>query len=353
MVTPKADITPTDSFSIPNLCQGQAILVLVLTAELLVLVQTLTVSTPEYFRWIHFAKLGFYVLWNVMLCAAVLCAARSYIETLRRPIGASMAYIAILLVSLFVAVAAQSANYYLKMGILAIHVDAGLLLMQMAIAAIMGGMALRYLYLQQQLQVEQQASLQSRIQALQSRIRPHFLFNSMNIVASLIQIDPDKAERVVEDISELFRASLRAEDQLVSLGEELALCRRYIDIEQLRLGERLQVNWELEAGIEDVPVPSLALQPLIENAVYHGIQPLMAGGVVDIKAWCEAKVVHILVSNPQPDISQAEPGSKTQGNQVALANTSARLRAYFDENSSIKTNATKDRFSAEMVYSLN
>jgi two-component system sensor histidine kinase AlgZ len=342
-----------DSFALPDLCNGQSILVLVLTAELLVLVQTLTISSADYFRWVHFAKLGFYVLWNVLLCAAVLCALRQRIENLPRNVGATVAYLAIILVSLFVAIAAQIGMFYLKMGVLALQIDSGLLLIQMGIAAIMGGIALRYLYLQQQLQVQQQASLQSRIQALQSRIRPHFLFNSMNIVASLIAIDPDKAEQVVEDISELFRASLRAEDQLVGLDEELALCRQYIGIEQLRLGDRLTVEWDLQTGIEEVPIPSLALQPLIENAVYHGIQPLAAGGTVAIRAWREGRIVHILVSNPRPDETQAEPGSSTQGNQVALANTKARLRAYFDENSTIKTIATKDRFSAEMVYSLN
>lgn len=353
MRTKNTAASPVGSFALPDLCHGQAILVLVLTAELLVLVQTLTISSPEYFRWVHFAKLGFYVLWNVLLCAAVLCASRGRIEQLGRNAGATLAYFLILLISLLVAVGAQVATYFMQTATLALHLDTGLLAMQMAVAAIMGGIALRYLYLQQQLQLQQQASLQSRIQALQSRIRPHFLFNSMNIVASLIAIDPDKAEQVVEDISELFRASLRAEDQLVSLDEELALCRQYIGIEQLRLGDRLSVDWDLQTGIKDVPIPSLALQPLIENAVYHGIQPLAAGGTVQVQAWREGKTVHIKVSNPRPQSAQSEPGSNTQGNQVALANTKARLRAYFDEKSTIKTIATKDRFSAEMVYSLN
>lgn len=341
-----------DYFSLPNLCQGPAVFVLVLTAELLVLVQTLAVSNGEVFRWIYFSKLGFYVLWNVLLCAATLCVLRTRIQGLRPTVGATIAYVAVLLVSVAVAVLAQWSMTYMNNATWVANIDLRLLAIQLAIAAIMGGIALRYLYLQQQLQITQEAGLRSHIQALQSRIRPHFLFNSMNIVASLIAVDPDKAERVVEDLSELFRASLRAEDQLVPLSEELGLCRQYVSIEQLRLGERLQVEWHIDEKIDSTPIPSLALQPLLENAVYHGIQPLLKGGLVSVLVSRDKDRVSITVSNPVREENLSEPGSNGQGNQVALVNTRARLRAHFGETASLKTFLANGRFSAEMVYSL-
>src|SRR5690606_15741716 len=127
-------------------------------------------------------------------------------------------------------------------------------------------------YLTQQLRLRQKAELEARIQALQSRIRPHFLFNSMNSIASLIGIDPQAAEAAVEDLSGLFRASLGQSSAEVSLDDEFELCRRYLRMEQLRLGERLRVRWDVDAVPTTLPIPALSLQPLLENAIYHGIQ---------------------------------------------------------------------------------
>src|SRR5690606_24706291 len=124
----------------------------------------------------------------------------------------------------------------------------------------------RYLYLQQQLNRQQQAELKARLDALQARMHPHFLFNSMNIIASLIATAPDKAEQAVEDLAELFRASLASADTEVSLGHELELCRRYLALESLRLGERLRVHWQDEGVSPQLPIPLLTLQPLLENA---------------------------------------------------------------------------------------
>ena len=141
---------------------------------------------------------------------------------------------------------------------------------------------LRYNYVRRSLQRREESELHARIQALQSRIRPHFLFNSMNIIASLIPVDPAAAETVVEDLSELFRASLQEEGSEVSIDDELALCRRYMRIEFLRLGKRLNINWQIEVVTDSVRIPLLTLQPLLENAVYHGIQPLPEGGTITV-----------------------------------------------------------------------
>ncbi len=170
--------------------------------------------------------------------------------------------------------------------------------------------------------------MQARLQALQSRIRPHFLFNSMNIIASLIHVDPDKAEQAVEDLSELFRASLKEAGVEVSLKQELELCKKYVHIESLRLGERLQVTWNITAPLE-IKIPMLTLQPIIENAIYYGIQPNAASGKVEIDISHKNNKVLILVTNPLP--AQAPSARNEKGNQMALENIRHRLHALYGE----------------------
>ncbi len=348
------ELAKAGHFFLPDLCKVQPLFVLTIVAQLLVVVQTLLLSSVQSFEWAYFAQVSFYVQWNVLLCAAVLCWCRGPIQALPITPGVVLAYGLVLLVSLLLSIAGQwfvhsflssesSGRWFWDWRATAAN---------LAAVAVIGGIALRYMYLQQQVQVQQQARLQAQIRALQSRIRPHFLFNSMNIVASLIGSDPKKAERVVEDISELFRASLRAGDELVSVREELDLCKQYIGIEQLRLGDRLQVEWQVEESLMGALLPSLTLQPLVENAVYHGIQPLAAGGIVHIIGNKSGDRVSLRVSNPIPDHNDFEEKDLPRGNRIALANTIARLRAHFGPDANVETISDGNRFSAEISYSV-
>jgi two-component system sensor histidine kinase AlgZ len=221
------------------------------------------------------------------------------------------------------------------------------ILANVLIAAIISGLVMRYFYVQEQLRIKDRAELKSRIQALQSRIRPHFLFNSMNIIATLIRIDPDAAEQAVEDLSSLFRASLKDSGSEVTLDEELALCERYIRIEQLRLGERLGVEWHIELAPESVALPLLTLQPLLENAIYHGIQPLAGGGVVRIAAAIEQGRVVLRVSNPKQDCA-----SEHQGNRMALDNIQHRLEALHGPSVSVSARSQQQHYEIEISYPL-
>ena len=149
----------------------------------------------------------------------------------------------------------------------------------------------------------------------------------MNIIASLIESDPETAERVVEDMSALFRASLSDEEDLVPLAQEISLCERYINIEQLRLGERLQVNWHKNLRNDVHAVPSLCLQPLIENAIYHGIQPLVNGGTIEIQLSDENDKLHCSVCNPYTQ--ETANLKRKQGNGMALDNLEQRLQLFY------------------------
>src|SRR5699024_6581730 len=167
------------------------------------------------------------------------------------------------------------------------------------ISALIGAALLRYFHVVAQWQARRAASARAQVDALQARIRPHFLFNSMNTVAALVRVDPDAAERTVEDLAELFRAALGSEGDS-NLGDELALVDRYLAIEQLRLGERLRVDRRLDGLPLDMPMPRLLLQPLVENAVRHGIQSCRQGGTVTLSGQVDTTSVNLIIANPSP-----------------------------------------------------
>ena len=187
------------------------------------------------------------------------------------------------------------------------------------------------------------ALAEARLQALQARIRPHFLFNSLNAVLSLVRRDPKRAEVALEDLADLFRSVLSDSRQLVPLADEVALTRQYLALEQLRLGERLVAEWHIDADAEPALVPPMLLQPLVENAVYHGIEPGLEPGVVRISAERQGDRVKLVLSNPyHPDHQHR------QGNRMALANIGERLQLHFDLEGTLRTSIEQDRFTIEI-----
>lgn len=346
-MTDKATATSLDrNFFLPDLCNVQAVLFLVLVAELLAIVLVLAGSGLQAFSAYHFAMTSLFVQWSVLGSAACLCKLRPLLASWTLPRAAAACYLVILLVVLCLSVLGQwllngafngSGLWQLDIWQVATHV---------LICAVLAGIALRYFYLTKQLNLRTQTELQARIQALQSRIRPHFLFNSMNIIASLIPVDQQAAEMAVEDLSGLFRASLADSDAEVTLAEELELCRRYVRIEQLRLGNRLQVAWQLDDIPGRLRVPGLCLQPLVENAIYHGIQQLPAGGTVTISGeWVEG-MLHLLVTNPVADKIE----HNRSGNQIAQQNIHQRLQALYGPRAGLRSSRDGNQHRAEIYY---
>jgi two-component system sensor histidine kinase AlgZ len=175
------------------------------------------------------------------------------------------------------------------------------------------------------------AITEARLQALQARIRPHFLFNSLNAVLSLVRSDPRRAEHALENMADLFRALMGNASHLAPLEDEVALTRAYLELEQLRLGDRLQVTWHIHKMPGDALIPPLVIQPLVENAVYHGIEPQPEGGEISLNIYRSADKVHIVVRNPI-----AADGSHHKGNRIALANIRERLLLHFDLDAQLK-----------------
>ena len=220
---------------------------------------------------------------------------------------------------------------------------AGFVLRSVLAAAIVSLALFRYLYIRRQWQAEMLAESEARVEALQARIRPHFLFNSLNTIASLIPDDPAGAERATEDLADLFRGGMRGTDEPVPLADELALARKYLDMEQRRLGERLAVEWRVDDLPVEQPVLPMLLQPLLENAVAHGVQPRPEGGTVRLTGRREGDRIVITVRNP------LAPSGSRPGHGMALRNVRSRLALAYSSLASLLTHQDDDHFYAVLT----
>jgi two-component system sensor histidine kinase AlgZ len=212
-----------------------------------------------------------------------------------------------------------------------------------AVLLAMAATLLLLLYFQWRAAAFNPAQAEARLAALNARIRPHFLFNSLNAVLSLIRARPQQAEAALESLSDLFRAAMRDPAELVSLADEIELGRQYLELEGLRLGDRLQVDWQVAEVPLDLPIPPLMLQPLLENAVYHGIEPSAQGGVVRIAIDRTADALRIVIANPTVGDLPHAPG-----NQIALANIRERLSLYYDLEARLEIDSGKDHYEVRI-----
>ena len=330
---------------LPNFCNGDAFLRLLLVVELIAIVFALVSFGGGSSLFVHIALISVVMLWVGLATAAILC-----LVTRQNWLGDHLrtTIIAISVTLLMTALASfLSLGFGDMLNFGPTARDAGFTLMRnLAIALILIGLALRYFYLHYESELRLQVQAQARLQALQARIRPHFLFNSMNTIASLTHDQPDLAEHAIENLSDLFRASLAAEAS-ISLQQELELTRCYIDLEALRLGDRLEVNWQLPAEEPSLNLPALTLQPLVENAIYHGIEPLPAGGVIDIVISASTANIEISIANPLITIANT---SQRKGNQMAMENIRERLALAFDGAAAMDLSETESRYTVKLTF---
>ena len=183
------------------------------------------------------------------------------------------------------------------------------------------------------------ALAEARLQALTARIRPHFLFNSLNAVLGVIREDPRRAEMALEELAELFRALMQDNRELVPLSDEIVLARKYLEIERLRLGDRLQVVWAVDDCPVDALAPSLLLQPLLENAIHHGIEPAVTPGEICVRLAATRDGVDIMIDNPW-----LGERANTSGNRMALDNLRERLMLFYDLEARLDTRVENGRY---------
>lgn len=235
-------VAPAQDFFLPQLCRPQALLALVLLAELLVLLSALSQPLHAGFDWVGFGLDSLFVQWLTLLSAAILCALRSWFARWHQ--GLAGIYCCALIVALTLACTAAM-DSLLPRSETAGEAQTSRYLRHGLMSLIISALLMRYFYLQSRWRRQEQAELRARIEALQARIKPHLLFNTLNSIAGLVTSDPGKAERAVLDLSDLLRASLAKPGSLVLWKEEVELAKRYLSIEQYRLGKRLQLDWRI------------------------------------------------------------------------------------------------------------
>ncbi len=343
----KTDAAGSDALYLPDVCTSRASLATVLIAELTALVLTLARQSATIDFWTDLARTSMFLLWIGLAGAALLCALRPRLEHMTVAAGSAAVMV---LISAVVATVSLCAYLFGRTPLVVDSGAAGLfpsaprvfVLRNVGIGLIVTGLALRYFYVAHEWRRSVELRAAARVHALQARIRPHFLFNSMNTIAALTRSNPPRAEEAVQDLADLFRATL-ADKGTITLAEELEVARTYQRMEQLRLGARLQVEWKTDSLPSNALVPGLMIQPLLENAIYHGIEPRPEGGTVTISGEVAAGLVTIVVRNPLDPV----PGRR-EGNRLALANIRERLSLMYGERALMKSG----RFDAEYIVTL-
>jgi two-component system sensor histidine kinase AlgZ len=330
---------------LPNFCSIRSVFAVVVSGELLAILFTLA-SVDEMSGFLRqLSVISLLVQWIGLTTAGLICLLRRQLESLSVQLAGLSAFLILMTMTAVISLLTVWVDQ--TQGLQLFRPDRELLVRALGVSAIVGVLVLHYLYLQYLWRRQSEAENSARLQALHSRIRPHFLFNSMNTIASLTRSDPKMAERVVEDLADLFRVSLGDAARPSSLGRELELARQYLSIEGLRLGERLKVNWELEALPEQAMMPPMILQPLLENAVYHGIEPSAGGGLITITGCYRRRKVNLSIRNSLP---KAEEESHRQGNHLAMENIRARLAGVFEIEGSLTESHVDGEYQVRLVF---
>jgi two-component system sensor histidine kinase AlgZ len=319
-----------DDFFLPDFCNVRMVFAVVVIAEMLAIVLTLAPLDRSENRWEDLSIISLFIQWVALLSSAVLCLLRPWLSRLSDTAAATASYFLLLITTTLISEASYWAGHWLFLTQQLVHWHKDFLISNLGISAIVSAIVLRYFYIQHQYIRNLEAKSQARIQALQSRIRPHFLFNSLNTIASLTTTHPELAEEATMDLADLFRGSLANASYEVPLTEEWDLAKRYLRIEELRLGERLSVEWAVNQVPGDALIPQLTVQPLLENAIYHGIEHLPQGGTIRISGAMENQYnnqrISITITNPLPAYT---PPKERVSNKMAQENIRMRLEALY------------------------
>jgi len=332
------------SLFLPDFCALRMVFAVVIIGELLAFVLTLAPLRLDQQSWNDLALISLFIQWNGLLGSSVLCLLRPVLKKYSNQSAAISSYLVLLLmIAFFSELSFFVMDHYQITSIVSSASHWEFLLHNMLIGGIISALALRYFYVQHQWRMKVQAESSTKLQLLQARIRPHFLFNSMNTIASLTRTRPEVAERITEDLAELFRMLFKDDHEMIPWRNELVLSKRYIEIEKQRLGERLNLNWQVETIPDDAMVPALLLQPLLENAIFHGIEPEIDGGTITISGELRKQQLIITVQN-----TNSKNLVHRQGNKMALDNIRERLSAHYEGKASIECREKEDNYFAKL-----
>ena len=337
---------PISSELMPDFCSARAVLIALLLAELLALILALADYVNYQSFWMTVGVNCFFIIWVILPSQALLCLIHNLLNRLSILPAVGLAFFIIQLITCVVTwVSYSELSYFIF-----IHegyASSSVYLRNLCISSIVSLILLYHLYVQSLWKQQVQAELNARLQALQSRIQPHFLFNSLNTIASTIHDDPGLAENLLVHMSELMRAGLNTQKTLVTLADELRLVHSYLNIESQRVGERLKVEWNVDKSVCDAHIPPLSLQPLVENAVYHGIEPRSDGGIVEITATKRERSVILMVRNSVTQDKSHE--SLNQGHGIALDNVMARVKGWYGDEGKVVFSTVDGWFQARII----
>ena len=331
---------------LPDFCAAGTLFIVLLVAELVAIALTLAAHTADGQFLLQLSKTSFFMLWMALLGVAVMCQLKRRLETFGKTRAFVLSFLVLELLCL--ALAEISWQVVRVFGQTAIIEDTHgtFILRTFAISSIVIALGMRYLYVSSEWRRSIVLEAQARISALQALIRPHFLFNSMNTIASLTRSDPRQAEEAVEDLSDLLRATLSSPRDLSSLKQEFEIAAIYQRIEKLRLGERLAVRWDIAELPMRARIPNLTIQPLLENAIYHGVELLPDGGEVLVTGRRDGRLLEICVSNP---VAPGKARSK-EGNRMAMANIRQRFELAYGSRASVDVDDSDNRFSVTLRF---
>jgi len=309
--------------------QWQHLLELIVASNVLAMVLALAEARSWHaLEGIRVLQYTFFINWVILSFSAFVDYFKDFFTKLSQKVALTLGFVVLQIIVLLTTCAVNIIQFWAARSTgfsedvlfhgVSLHLGYGILL---------GAFCLRYLYMREQWLRQQYSELNARIQAMQARIHPHFLFNSLNSVVSLISIDPDKAENMLISLSRLFRASFQ-ELKLVSLEEEIDLCKQYLSIEKMRLGDRLTVEWNIQATpieLKRATIPLLTLQPLLENSIFHGVEKVLQASTISVLVEILQNQVTIVITNPY---SHDKIKSRT-GNGIAIENVEQRLKAYY------------------------
>ncbi len=334
---------------LPDFCSASTLFIVLLVAELVAIALTLAAHDSGGQFLIELSKTSFFILWLALLGTAVMCQLRKRLESSGATRAFVFSFIVLEAICLLLAeVSWQLTRIFAESSI--IHDTHGnFILRTFAISSIVIALAMRYLYVSSEWRRSIVLEAQARISALQALIRPHFLFNSMNTIASLTRSDPAQAEEAVEDLSDLLRVTLSSPKDMSSLKQELETAAIYQRIEKLRLGDRLNVRWDVGELPMRARLPNLTVQPLLENAIYHGIELLPEGGEVLVTGRRDGKMLEITMSNP------VAPGKARDkdGNKMAMSNIQQRFDLAYNGRATVEVDDIDDRFAVTLRFPEN
>jgi len=326
---------------LPDFCAASTVFFVVLLAELVAIVLAVAVSDTQGQFLSDLWKISFFVLWYAVLGSVLMCMLRERLESAGKTRAFVFSFLILLALCLALAELAWQLTQRFDYLYLITDTHGGYVFRTFAIGSIVIALAMRYLYVASEWRRSIVLEAQARVSALQALIRPHFLFNSMNTIAALTRSDPQQAEEAIEDLSDLMRANLGGARDRTSLKQELEIAAIYQRIEKLRLGDRLRVRWDVAELPMRALIPSFTIQPLLENAIYHGIELLPDGGEVLVTGKREDGYLSIRMSNPvAPDAKR-----KKVGNNMAMSNIRQRFELAYGNRASVEVDSQQNSYS--------